>query len=451
MVELNDIKCIIADGQNLLTFNSNNKWENVGVLENITSDIITTRGFAYGLLNTSMSEIYLKYTLVDTLSDGSEVYESEQITSSMGVTNLEDAVSEDGSTYKLKCTVPTFIPKDALASGYKIYAYSDDTSLIPKIASTTFSPESSHRSSVLLTIKTIYNYNSQVKFRYKVNSGEFTNWSDACNPYDDLTASIPASSLSIGTNSITVQVADFSDESKVDELVVADALTVTNNTPQLIIVTKDSDSFKVRFMISDDDASDLVSYRILMTNEKFTNLVVQDWTPFAEQPLDITYYIDSSKVVVDDTNVITIEYKDDCAQTTSKSSYNFIGKYKNIVFMDESGDYLTSDLGVLLKILDFKKVMAGTESEVKKVTLSNNNTYAITNLVLDINYINQVQGASIKLSKSNNPFIPLEVIDYGTEVIEAGGTKDIYVKLESSVTSEGLCTFNVVANADVVQ
>ena len=55
----------------------------------LNSDTFTTKGFLYSVLTTSYNTILLEYTATGTLSDGSTVYESEQITPEMGVISLD--------------------------------------------------------------------------------------------------------------------------------------------------------------------------------------------------------------------------------------------------------------------------------------------------------------------------------------------------------------------------
>lgn len=444
MADLTGLKCLIANGPNLLTFNSNNRWVSAGVLSDITTAMITNNGFDYTKLSTSLTEIYLNYTQTDTLTDGSIVYESEQITSDMNVSALVD--TDDN---RLKCTVPAFLPKDKLPTGYKVYAYTTTSTFAPYINGVTFSANSTHGVGIDMFIDCVYNFDAKVKYRYKINSGEYTEWSEELDPFNILTATIPVSKLSLGANSVTVEVTDALTESKTGQLVLSEALQLTNNTPEIIIVSSDSNEFKLHFIISDADNTDLISYRLTLTNSKYTNEVLVDWTTPAVQPVEVNYYIDTSKIVVDDTNIISIDYRDDMMTEPVSSKYIFQGQYKNILFVDESGEYLTSDKGAILKILDMDHIIAGAESKIKKVTVKNNNVTPITNLVLNVDYVNPIVGAVVKLSKGDNPFVGTTALDYGSETIDVKGTKDFYIKIESETTAEGTCIFDVIANADI--
>ncbi len=442
------IKCLVSQGANLVTFNKNNRWVNAGPISEITSELILSTGFEYEQLDTSLDSIFLDYSVYDTLDDGREVYCSDTITKSMNIISLEEYTTVD-DVEKLKASVPSFLPKDSLAEGYCIYAYSEDTDFNPIIREVSFSRTSTHNSGIDLQINSIYNLDSKIKYRIKINN-VYEEWSDEYDAFNIAEAHIEFGKLNFGLNTITVEVCDASNTSKSNTLVLADALEVTNDAPEIVIIRSDSNSYKVHFNISDPD-NDRISYRLLMDNDKYKQEVIKDWSEFKQSPLNEIYYIDSNKVVIDDYNLITILAKDEYSDTIiGKTTYSFIGKYKNIVFTDETGDYLTTDKGSILKVLDLEKIIAGTTSEIKEVTLKNNNNESITNLSLSVDYINKVDGASVKISKTKNPFNGSESISYGAENIQSTDTKKIYVKLESERYSEGLCTFNVVADADIV-
>ena len=449
---LSDYKFVLVSGQNVKTFNTTtHRWDIINQLSELTSDIITNNGFAYTDLTTSYSTLQLPYTLSQTLDDGTSVYETEEITKSMGVTSF-DETTIDGTDY-LICNVPSFIAKDSIVSGDLLYAYSSTENVSPEIINVTLSSAvASHTDATLVSIETAYNYNQQLQFRIKVNNNEYSDWSEAYNSYNIAIGSVPVSSLEMGSNSITVQVKPATDTegTHIVEKTLTDCLTLSNNMPNIVIITENSNSFKLEATITDPD-SDQMAYRLLLTNNNYTNEVIKDWTDLSVGPINITYYIDTTKISVGKINTIKIECKDSASgSTTASASYSFEGKYQNIVFVDKDGEYLTTDKGVILKILDFGQVMAGLDSDVSKVTLKNNNAVDITNLQLSKEYLAPVNNVTVQLSKSDNPFIPLESLDYGDEIIPSGGSKDFYVRISTQLDTEGTCLFDVNAQADSV-
>ena len=148
---LTDYKFVVVNGQNVKTFNeTSHRWEQICLLSELTSDIITKKGFAYASLSTSYSTKLLPYSVSQTLDDGTVVYETEEITKSMGVTQFDEQTI--GDTDYLVCTVPTFIPKDVMSSEDKLYAYSSTSGIYPAIISAEVNlPPHSHNGSTTNT------------------------------------------------------------------------------------------------------------------------------------------------------------------------------------------------------------------------------------------------------------------------------------------------------------
>ena len=444
--ELDGVKTLAVSGSNVSTFNKNNKWVSAGIVDNITTESILSSGFEYNILSTSLTDIYLNYLSLGNLTDGTNLYQSESIIYTMNPTYLETVYDETDSVYKLKVTIPAFLPKDSLSSDVKYYCYTENTNFNPYIESLTFDNVSIHANSTGLKIKVVYNYNEKIKYRIKINDGEWSDWSGEYNPYDDLLGSIAASSLRDGGNNVTVEVATI-DELKTTTKTYENAITLTNENPQLAIITSESDSFKVKFSIMDNDVTDTIKYKLYMTNSLYSKLQLQDWTDYPTDGSLPVYYIDTSKIVVNEDNIINIEYTDGHIAENKVGSYTFTGKYSNLVFLDENGAYYTSDRGVVLKVLDINGMIAGSQSDTYKITLRNDSDSSITNLTISTIETVPINGACVKYSKSNNPFTPSDSLDYGDQVFNIGDTLDFYVKVDSTIESSGVYVFDIYANS----
>lgn len=444
--ELDGVKTLAVSGSNVSTFNKNNKWVSAGIVDNITTESILSSGFEYNILSTSLTDIYLNYLSLGNLTDGTNLYQSESIIYTMNPTYLETVYDETDSVYKLKVTIPAFLPKDSLSSDVKYYCYTENTNFNPYIESLTFDNASIHADSTGLKIKVVYNYNEKIKYRIKINDGGWSDWSGEYNPYDDLLGSIAASSLRDGGNNVTVEVATI-DELKTTTKTYENAITLTNENPQLAIITSESDSFKVKFSIMDNDVTDTIKYKLYITNSLYSKLQLQDWTDYPTDGSLPVYYIDTSKIVVNEDNIINIEYTDGHIAENKVGSYTFTGKYSNLVFLDENGAYYTSDRGVVLKVLDINGMIAGSQSDTYKITLRNDSDSSITNLTISTIETVPIVGACVKYSKSNNPFTPSDSLDYGDQVFNIGDTLEFYVKVDSTIESSGVYVFDIYANS----
>lgn len=440
------IYCLVVSSGSLKTFNQYNRWETVGSITDLTSALVLSKGFLYSNLTTSYTNIYLKYTQIQTYDDGSIVYQSEDVTATMNPISVADYTAADG-TELLQVTVPPFTIKDGIASDEYIVAYSSDGTFVPLIQNVVFSSATTHKTSVGFNFDTIYNFDTKLKYRIQVNSKGYGNWSPLQDPFNKFNALISYSALDMGPNTITIQVANDI-ETITNSLVINSAITMENGQPSIAIISADTNNFKIHFKIIDPD-SDSVQYKITLSNSKNTSLLLSDWSILQPSAVDIIYYIDTTNVVANEINMLKIDYKDEFG-TTGTYTYTFTGQYRNIVFLDENNQYYTTDKGVLLKLLMFDKILSGAQSDVRPIKIQNNNNTAITNLIMNTHYTTNVNGVKVLLCKNNNPFIGSENLDFGDEIINIGDSKTIYVMIDSSLEAEGLCKFDIDVNAQTV-
>ena len=182
-------------------------------------------------------------------------------------------------------------------------------------------------------------------------------------------------------------------------------IIIVNDSPGIVINHSD---FSLTATLSDYD-NDKVAYRILINNvQKFPTVgdnIINDklYTPFYEQPKDISYYWSSNDLIFNEPNLITVEVIDEFG-TTSQAEFSVIGTYKGLMFMDSEGNYYTTDSGEILKYLDFETIMAGTITEPKIVYLRNQNGFDVENTLVNINEATLPQGIQVMLSKVAEPF-----------------------------------------------
>lgn len=137
------------------------------------------------------------------------------------------------------------------------------------------------------------------------------------------------------------------------------------NTPPTIIATVTNN--KLIYSIGDSD-NDLIRYRIKLNNEKIYPLN-KDMTDF-QQPLNDSIQIDSSRIILQQANSIEI-YVEDKYGETNTFTYEFIGEYVGLLFTDVNGNYYSTDLGQVIKKLNFGKIKAGSRSDIKFVKILN--------------------------------------------------------------------------------
>lgn len=443
---LPSVSCLIKSGTKLRTFNENNRWVDIGEFSTITPTMVKTQGVLFDKLSTPTDNIKLVWTKLQDNPDGSSVFYSEDIFKTMMVTALE-AITEN-SIDKLKLTVSQFLPKDTLLVDDRIYCYSSDAAFAPQIVNVAFSSTIVHDANISMVIDTVYNYDSKVKYAVKINGGAYSNWTSEIDPFNKLTLPILTENLNIGDNTITIKVSNI-DETKVTEKIMVNAIRVDNSQPTVTIVTADSNAFKVHFRIADTDVTDLITYKLSLVNSKGT-FVISDWSTPVVQPIETLYNIDTTNVLVDTINIIKIEYKDGYGITGS-SEYNFVGKYNNVVFTDENGDYYVTDKGVMLKLLQFEDLPAGKTSEIREINLKNSSSTDIQDLIIRIVDNTNLNGIAIQLSKTRYPFNPLESIDYGTQILKTDDTVQLFIRIDTTINAVGGCNFAITADSNMAE
>lgn len=442
---------IVREDRSLMTFDeTTHRWKNIGILDNITPDLVTTSGFEYSHLKAIYDNILLEYALVDTLEDGATIYESETIKPEYGVTALEDT-SANGKEY-LKATISQFTPYDSVNATDKIYLYSTEENLVPEVEEINFSVNRGNKGTIdnangiKVTLKINYNYDTKIKVRMKVNDGDYGAWTSPQYPYETFSKIVTSSMLKVGTNDIVFEIST-EDGSVTNTYESLGSIELTNEAPILSLISADSNDFKLHFIIHDEDG-DAVKYRMTLNNSKVQDYVLKDWTALAPSPIEELFYMESPSIVIGETNIIKIEYIDELGGTGTYT-YSFEGKYRNLIFYNENGDILTTDKGEILRYLEFGKLVAGTSSSIKKVTMKNCCNKDVTNLIIKLKMDREMEGVDVYISKTKTPFTKNTELTFGDEIINEEEEREFYIKIETTTKAEGLCKFKITADVDL--
>ncbi|WP_311078332.1 hypothetical protein [Paenibacillus polymyxa] len=201
------------------------------------------------------------------------------------------------------------------------------------------------------------------------------------------------------------------------------------NTEATIQITFNSG--KILGQIDDEDKGK-VQYRVLLNDlPYFPN--DGSFTRLAPSPVDINLNISERDMHFDKDNKLRVEFKDywgntDYWQTT------FAGTYTGLMFMNESGEYLSDTFGGILKYLDFGMIFAGQTTLDQKVVIKNQLGYPIDNLLLEVNKEKLPEGVKIELSRAQSPFLATDYITYGlTKPLE---TQEFYVRIVADIEAK---------------
>lgn len=168
-----------------------------------------------------------------------------------------------------------------------------------------------------------------------------------------------------------------------------------NKKDELPTLVGSFDEDTYTFTITDADPPDKVKYTAWLINDKHPAPGIEIGTAeYMNNPSKGNVInIPPAYISIGKNNDLKIKLSDSVGGI-NEFTESFIGDYFGLMFTDSTGDYLSSDIGEVLKMLDFGTVTGGTTSDAIVVTACNKSKYK---------YI----GPTIK--------VPIEGIDSGYE------------------------------------
>lgn len=195
----------------------------------------------------------------------------------------------------------------------------------------------------------------------------------------------------------------------------------------------------------DDADKSSVQYRVLINNE---NLYPKngEFTALEEPMAPIELQVSSKDIIIGENNILRVEFKDGWG-TMDFWEQTFIGEMRGLLFYDESGDLYSTEIGEVLKTLDFGTITAGTTSQEHKVTLKNLTSGEYENITLNT-IIPQEEGYEVaqenidnqkvqfQLSHSDSPFIENQELKYVNA--QPNQEFEFFVRISTSIDATGV-------------
>lgn len=196
--------------------------------------------------------------------------------------------------------------------------------------------------------------------------------------------------------------------------------------------------------ISDID-NDNIQYKILVNGvQKYPT---SGYTMFANTPYNINYVINRSDVLLNQNNTITVQTLDSFGGASSQN-ITFTGSYMGLMFTDINGNLYTSDIGTLIKNLDFGIITSGETTIAKQVIFKNQFGFLVKNVIIGIK--NNSPNVTVQLSQTNSPFVPVDTLAYNN-TYTINSTDSFYVRLVTTVSTQPLNgTFSLSMNATAI-
>ena len=192
-----------------------------------------------------------------------------------------------------------------------------------------------------------------------------------------------------------------------------------------------------------------VQYRIILNGANYFP-ENGEFTPLMASPLNIDTTIPNSKILIDENNTLRIEFQDYWG-TTDYWEANFIGTYFGLLFSDATGDYYSTNIGEVLKYLDFGIIIAGQTTLKQEIILKNTYGYSVENVNIKVDKKVLPAGMKGQFGTSNTTFESLDELNFN-EIMLDGDEKTFYFRIstELGVTPVSNGKFGIIVTADEV-
>ena len=291
------------------------------------------------------------------------------------------------------------------------------------------------------SIETVYSQGLSLPEIEKIEDEEWELWG-----HDSIYLGIYLDENIRGGNEIEIERISVKDLAPVETTKVSDVKMYILNTVSTIEVVFENKILKGSI---DDADKSKVQYRIILNGQPFYPSD-GSFTSFAPSPLNITTTFTNEDIRLGEMNTLRIEFHDYWGSTDYWET-SFIGEYSGLMFIDESGEYYTTDIGEILKYLDFGIIIAGQTTVENKIVIRNTYNYDVKNVRVGANTSDFPMGMKLEFSKSNTPFIPEEELNFN-ETVKQGEEIEFYVRMktELGVTPPNSGEFNIYAVAEKI-
>lgn len=247
------------------------------------------------------------------------------------------------------------------------------------------------------------------------------------------------SDLIVGTNTIRVEFKD--DWGALGTW--SDTVTKLNAVPTL---SGSMSGLTLNAVINDTDGDD-VRYRILINGKQV--FPESNYTTLLHVPLEIKYTLSSQQVIIGSNNLIRVEYMDSLGGVGAWEK-PFVADFAGLMFCDEAETYYSTDLGEILKYLDFGTIVAGQTTSAERVFLKNTLGYPVEEIQL-WNTQGELDGVNAKaeISYSTAPFEAMDMLEFADQ-LNHGEKIPFYVRVVTNRFALHGGMFDVYVKADPV-
>jgi alpha-tubulin suppressor-like RCC1 family protein len=279
-----------------------------------------------------------------------------------------------------------------------------------------------------------------IQYRVFLNNVQMypeSGWTELQMPPITFSTVLLNSLFNMGANTVKIEARDeFGVQSSVQRTVLK-----TNAVP---VITMEVLGSTLKFRIQDPEG-DTVRYRILLNGEQL--FPGSGMTAYGTSPAVSEYKFPSDRIRLKQNNTAQIFTEDDMGGANSRSLV-FVGDYAGLMFCDVDETYYSTDIGEVLRYLDFGTVVAGGSTPTARVWLKNTLGFDVKNVRLwtnqgDLDGVNAV----VQLSKQDSPFIPEDEVLF-PEVVPYGSKISFYVRVVTNRQALIGGMFDIITKAD---
>ncbi|MED1666039.1 RCC1 domain-containing protein [Brevibacillus laterosporus] len=312
----------------------------------------------------------------------------------------------------------------------------------PQIVNPQLSDTEVHEKDVTFNATLIDEDEDKVRYKVFLNEEQYypaSGYTPLVNAPANVSIRFSNNELLIGKNTIKIDV--------VDEVGGASTytteITKINNPPMITGTIKGS---FLSAKITDEDG-DRIRYKMTLNNKQV--IPVNGYTKLMNTPVVLNQSFHRTLINVGAENVLKIEAMDEVGGTFSKD-IKFTGVYSGLLFCDAEETLYTTEIGELLKYLDFGDVISGQTTPAERVWVKNTLGFPVNDITIIVDQ-GDFDGVNtrVEISRFDSPFDGKDSLAF-SGLTNHDEKIDFYVRIVTKKKSNSSGKFNITVKAEPV-
>ncbi|MCR8963578.1 hypothetical protein O0550_10260 [Brevibacillus halotolerans] len=313
---------------------------------------------------------------------------------------------------------------------------------VPQIINPQLSATEVHEQDVTFNATLIDEDEDKVRYKVFLNEKQYypaSEYTPLVNPPANVSIRFSNNELLIGKNTVRIEV--------VDEVGGASTYTTEvtkiNNPPMIAATIKGS---FLSAKITDEDG-DRIRYKMYLNNKQV--IPANGYTNLMNTPVMLNQSFHRTLINVGEENVLKIEALDEIGGTFSKD-IRFTGVHSGLLFCDAEETLYTTEIGELLKYLDFGDVISGQTTPAERVWVKNTLGFPVNDITITVDQ-GDFDGVNtrVEISRFDSPFVGKDRLVF-SGLTNHDEKIDFYVRIVTKKKSNSSGKFNIAVKAEPV-